>query len=1729
MAVELIFENNKNKLYKLDENEWGKTVLLKVLNYEFPSPLDITQFYNEFDITKDINLNCIRKPLKKGKYEGKHCIYFDWIEGESLKKTFGGRQNNILDFLRIAINVSLAVGELHKGGVIHKDINPNNLIINPSSKETKIISFDIATKINLKEQHLGNPEQLSGTLSYISPEQTGRMNRRIDYRTDLYSLGITFYEMLVGELPFNAKDALEMVHSHIAIIPQPVIERNKNVPKPISDIIQLLLAKKAEDRYQSAIGLQHDLEICLEKYKQNDFIQEFDLQTKDFSGKFSLPQKLYGREEELSIILNQFEEVSEGNLKLILISGYSGTGKSVLVREIHKPVTEKKGYFIEGKFDQYQMTVPYYAIFQAFNSFINILLGENKSNLEKIKNNLISVIGEEGKVLTDVLPSLELIIGKQKELPELGGAESRNRFNYVFRKFVSVLSTKEHPIVLFIDDLQWADSSSLNLLETLITDPENKYLLCIGAYRDNEVDASHPFMITVKGMKQAGAKITDIKIGNLSFENINHLLADAIGKEISDCNDLANLVHKKTQGNAFFASQFLESLYEDELLFFNYETNVWNYSLEEIEKKNITENVVELIADKAKRLSKKSLDALKIAAGMGSSFSLDILSLIHNNETGNDANNDIKSALFEGMILPMEQDYKFAHDRIQQAVYSLIPEGERDEMHLRIGRLLLEREDIEKNEKYLFDITNHLNSGINLIENDHEKLSLCKLNLKAGIKAKEASAFNVSLSYLESGINLLPKNPWEKEYKTTLGLYELAAETAYLNGDFIQMENKISQVLKHSTNLLDKVKSYEIKILAFKAENKLIDAINTGLELLEQLGEKFPKNPKLPHVMKDLAKTKFKLWGKDNEILQSLPLMENENKIAAMRIMADIASSSYWATPTLFPLLVFRMVHLSLKYGNTAVSSFGFSTYGVILCGVLGSMKSGYEFAKLGLILLDKLNAKEWKTQIYTPIYCLIINWNEHIDETLKPLQESYHIGMETGAIEFACVNTNIYCIHAFLSGKRLEGVEKESKAYSQNFDRFKQETNFNYNEVYRQGMLNLLGESKDPLILTGGAFDEEKMIAQNQERNDKTGQFFIHFNKLILCYIFQDFKNALYHSEEARKLLEAVLAKFEIPNHHFYEALTMLELYPTVKGKEKRKFMRRVNKTLRQMKKWAKDAPENFKHKYDIIYAKKMMVLNKKDLINDYLDEGIQGAIKYDFIHEAAIAQEIAGNYFLKQNERKRSEKYIKESYSSYREWGAKGKTKQLENFFPEHILSLKKNRLSAKNINESLSESISSNNSSILDINTILKSSSIISSEIVLEKLLKTLLKIVMENAGANKGVLLLNENNNFLIQAISNNAIDVDVLQNKKYQGSGLIPESVISFVIRTKKSSVIEDAQNDPQSSNDLYWKNNNVQSVLCLPIINRGELNGVLYLENNLITNAFTQERIELLSVLSGQIAVSLNNAMLYENLEQKVNERTYDLEQEKKKTEELLLNISGQKKELEKLNFTKDRIFGIIGHDLRKPVIAFRGIARKINYLLKKEDYITLKQLGEGIERDALGLNALTDNLLNWALTQKNALPYKLEKIELIQVVEEIYMTLNRLADDKGIELKHEIMPETKIFADRNSLLTIIRNLVDNGIKFTPKGGEIQITTKKTNFGIDIQISDNGVGIPSKKLNDIFSLQKNKTTEGTTGEKGTGLGLHLVHEMVELNNGKINVISNLGEGSMFIVSFKSID
>jgi histidine kinase len=1366
LTEKLIYQSRNSQIYLLEESEWNFPVIRKTLNSEYPPPSEISRFYNEFDILSGVSIDGTRRVLKRDRHKRKHALYLEYIDAKTLADAFKGKHDDILDFLYLAIAIARAVGDIHQHHIIHKDISANNILVDLHARTARVIDFGISSRLSLKTPHLGNPERLEGNLHYISPEQTGRMNRVVDSRSDLYSMGVVFYEMLAGRTPFEAHDAMEMVHAHIALKPTPLCEVNENVPRAISAIVDKLLQKNAEDRYQTAYGVAEDLEHCLAQLTSGVGIQPFELGRNDHSGKFTIVQKLYGREREVTALMDTFDEVCDGRLKMVLVAGYSGTGKSALVHEIHKPITGKRGYFIEGKFDQFQRGVPYFAILQAFRDYVNLLLTESEKRLSELKDIIQQAIGREGRVLTDVIPNLSHIIGDQPPVPEVGGMEAQNRFNYVFRKFIRAISTADHPIALFIDDLQWADAASLNLLEVLMSDHGNGYLLCIGAYRDNEVGHSHPLMIAIAQMRENGVDASTIEIGNLSEPDIDSMISDSLRRPVAEIRDLTRLVLDKTRGNAFFVNQFLNMLYHEGLLYFEREGNRWQWNADRIRELDITDNVVDLMAKKISRLPESTQDAMKLAACIGNSFDPATLSVISERGAG-DINRALHEALAAGLLTPLGNLIRFSHDRIQQAVYSLIAESDRKSVHLDIGRLLLRDTPLEEQEDILFDIVNQLNSGRDIINDPEERIHLASLNLRAGIKAKQASAFRPAYQYLETGIALLPDDHWQSLYELSRDLHTQAAETAYLNGDFPNMEEKINAVLDNARDLQEKVVPYEIRILAYKAQNRLIDATHTGIDVLRQLGERFPVAPTMAHVALELTRTRARLGRRDVARLAELPEMTDPGKIAAMRIIADIASCAYWATPALFPLLICRMCRMSLRYGNTALSAFGFATYGVILCGVLGAMKTGYEFGKLGLVLQDRFSARQWLTQIYTPIYALINNWNEHVESTLKPLQESYHIGLETGAIEFACINANIYCIHAFLSGRELVKIESETRAYSASFAQYKQETNFHYNEVYHQCMLNFMGQSENPLILAGEAYDEVQMAAQNQDRNDKTGTFFIHFNKLILSCFFHDYQRANQHAERARELLDAVLAKFEIPNHHFYESLSLLAVYSSSGAGEKRRIMSRVRGNLRKLRKWAGNAPQNYRHKVSLVEAERARVLDRIDRARIEYDRAIEGASRNRFIHEEALALELAGKFYIQCKRESLADYHLKAAYNAYREWGAEAKLRHLEERYPENI-SHSRGSFQSLGVTTSLHGVSTVAERSMLDLTTVLKASTAISGEIVLKNLLRTLMRIVIENAGAQRGILLLEKDGALLVYArYETEAEDVEVLQGIRGQ--------------------------------------------------------------------------------------------------------------------------------------------------------------------------------------------------------------------------------------------------------------------------------------------------------------------------------------------------------------------------
>ncbi|AFZ19746.1 AAA family ATPase [Allocoleopsis franciscana] len=1532
-VITQIHESANSLVYRGIRQFDQQPIILKLLKEDYPTPSQLIHYRQEYEILRKLDLEGVVKVYNLQNYQNTLVILLEDFGGESLKRWLGEKSFSLSEFLPIALQITQSLGQVHHHNIIHKDINPSNLVFNPQTGQVKLIDFGISTVLARENPSLTSPQLLEGTLAYISPEQTGRMNRSLDYRTDFYSLGVTFYELLTHQLPFQTEEALELVHCHIAKQPVPPHVLEPDIPKIISDIVMKLMAKTAEERYQSAWGIHRDLAECWHQLQQRGKISTFILASADISSRFQIPQKLYGREREVEILLRAFERVATGrvdteeenseqvisqnpkgksHIEMMLVEGYSGIGKSVLVQELYQPITQRRGYFIRGKFEQLQRNVPYSAVIQALTELVRQLLAESEVQLQQWREKLLQSLGSNGQVIIDVIPEVELIVGFQSPVPTLGATESQNRFNLVFQNFIAVFVSPLHPLVIFLDDLQWADRPSLKLMELLMTSSEPGLFL-IGAYRDNEVSSAHPLRLTLKDIKNTGTIVNKIFLKPLDLITVNQLISDTLNCSGKRTLPLAELVLAKTEGNPFFVNEFLKSLYAENLLNFippqpTLERGEWRWDLEQIKARGITENVVELMAAKIQKLPESTQQVLKLAACIGSRFELKTLAVVSEKSPQETAVN-LHSAVVEGLILPLSDayevigdwessmtndqlpitdyqspipvEYKFIHDRIQQAVYSLISEDVevrhcRARTHRQVGQLLLQNIPANQREEKIFDIVNQLNLGIELISDQSERDELAKLNLMAGKKAKASIAYEPAFKYLIFGIELFnpPQSPldqssWQRQYNLTLELYVEAAEAAYLSTNFEQMEKLAEVVLMQAITLLDKIKIYEILIQSLISQNRLLEAIDTGIKILRLLGLQFPEKPKILNIIFSLIRIKLTLFRKNIKDLIDLPDMTDPIALAAMRLMWSISYAAYLAVPELIPLLAFKMVNLSIKYGNASESASGYAGYGTILCGIIGAIDSGYQLGQLALSLLDKFNAKKLKAKTFLVVNDLIRHWKEHLGETLPALIDSFESGIETGDLEFAALSINAYVYHAYFIGKELGELEQEMAIYSEVIGKLKQETTLYLLKIWRQTVLTLLGRTEHQCRLIGEVYDEEKMLSLHQEANDRTAIFILYFNKLVLCYLFTEYQEAVKNAAITERYLDGGLGVVTVPLFHFYDSLALLAIYPSSKTSVQKRILRKVRANQKKMKKWAHYAPANFLHKFYLVEAERCRVIGQETKAIEWYDYSIAGAEENGYIQEKALAYELAAQYYISKGKDVISKAYMQEARYCYLKWGATRKVRHLEETYPQLLAATKSGIKNGKFISKSTNQS----SGEALDLATIMKATQAISGEIVLDKLLESLMKILIENAGAQKGFLILESKGKLRIEASGQvDSEKVTVLQSipiesvEEYNQTPLLSSTLINYVVRTQESVVLNDATREGQFINDSYIKTHQAKSVLCTPLMNQGKLSGIVYLENNLTTGAFTPKRIEMLSILSAQAAISIENARLYSNM-----------------------------------------------------------------------------------------------------------------------------------------------------------------------------------------------------------------------------------------------------------------------
>ncbi|MFN5970324.1 MAG: AAA family ATPase [Microcystis sp.] len=1518
--IDQLYESHNSLVYRAILKKNNQPIILKILKENYPTLSELARYKQEYEITRSFNVDGIIKAYNLQRYDNSLVMVLEDFGGQSLKLLLSKSKLSLEDFLTIAIKITGSLDAIHQANIIHKDINPFNIVYNPQTNQLKIIDFGIATRLSQEFLTPCIPNQLEGTLAYIAPEQTGRMNRVLDYRSDFYSLGVTFYELLTNQLPFSTTDPMELVHYHIAQQPLPIQEIINDIPSTISNIINKLLAKTPEERYKTAFGIKADLETCLHQLKTLGKIAQFPLGSRDITEKFQIPQKLYGREEEVNQLLAAFEKVAQGTTGMLLISGYSGIGKSALVNEIHKPITRQRGQFISGKFDQLNRNIPYSAISQAFQYLIIKLLGEQEITLETWKKKILGALGNKGQIIIDVIPELEKIIGKQPTVETLGRTETQNRFNLLFQRFLAVFCQKEHPLVMFIDDLQWADLSSLNLIKQLILNLDIKYFLIVGTYRDNEVSSTHPLVQTVEKIKQAQIPVSNIILSPLELKHINELIADTLNCSTQVCRPLAELIVKKTGGNPFFLTQLLYSLYQNNLLVFNRsqsslnlkdnERGYWRWNIEQIESLSITENVVDLMVRKIEKLDDKTQQVLKLAACIGNQFNLEILSII-NNKPPKITAEDLQSALDEGLVIPLDNKYKypllcnleelsnkpledaleyptyipykFLHDQVQQAAYALIPEEEKKQIHLKIGRLLLEniKEDVLENN--IFDIVNQLNEGSNLITDPFEKNSLALLNLQAGKKSKASTAYESSLKYLEFGLSLLTLDHWESNYQLILDLYLEILEICYVFGQSRKAQKLADLVIKNAKSALDQVKVYESKILFYRSQIQLELAISNGLDILNLLGLNLKIKHKKIHIFFKDIQIKLLLRKKRIEDLVDMPVITDSHQVAIIKILSNLISPSYSVDRDLYYAIILNLFYIHLKHGNSMLASVAYIYYACYLVETVENVELGYQFGQLALKSLDKFYVSSLSSIVLHTFHGFIKHWKNPANEKLEDLANVIHIGTESGEIAFSSYCASNYCYHLLLfAGENLQFIKIQTEKYIDIFAKYNDKYGDDFLYFCRNFCLTLMDVNQSENMSKHNNLQEEDRELNNYINSELyIFAFFGAFFKFLQLFFLKSYSVAIKYSNLCKQYKAFGGTTFIIPLQNFYESLTLLFLAQKNHLNHKKLWLEQVTLNQKEMKKWAYYAPTNYQNKYNLVEAEKARVLGQNWKAQEFYEKAIQGAKKYEFIHEEALAYERASEFYFTLGREEIGKLYLRNAYHCYIRWGAKAKVKQLEEEYPQYLLGI-----SNQNKSKGLSTTISTtgNDGAVLDLTTILKASQAISGEIKLENLLTNLMKIVIENAGAQKGCLILEQEGNWVIEA--QGTIDqetVNILESIPIESIDhdhsipILPTSIIYYVARTKETIVLNDATSSGQFTNDSYIIAKKTKSILCTPLLNQGQLKGIVYLENNLTTSAFTSERVELLNILAAQAAISIDNSRLYQTLEQRVQERTKEL------------------------------------------------------------------------------------------------------------------------------------------------------------------------------------------------------------------------------------------------------------
>ncbi len=1487
-------------LYIARREKDGASVVLKTLFEPYPKKEHLASLRREYQIINKLRgegIIEVNSLLEFG--SGKQAIEME-LFGISLAQHVASFPNQILpldQFFAIAIPLVDCIGKMHEKGIIHKDLVPRNILIDPETLGIRVIDFSAASELSREHQDVAMFTTIEGSLPYMAPEQTGRMNRDIDYRTDYYTLGISFFELLTGRLPFLVKDALEWVHCHISRQPPAPVSLNPAIPKMVSDILEKLMAKNAEDRYQSSFGLVADLTKAREYFRNGSSSTSIPLAQSDVSRLFQVPQKLYGRSAELNKLETYFENTTYGSVEFCLVSGYSGVGKSVLVQELGRSIAKKRGYLIHGKFDQFRQNAPYVALASAFRDLVRQLLGEPKERLDEWSKKIASALETNGQLIVDLIPELELVIGKQTPVQELSPAETQNRFLILFLNFVKVFASEDHPLVIFLDDLQWSDIPTLNLISRLVTATEQHHLLLIGAFRDNAVDATHPLTLTLEEIKKK-REVGLLQLEPLSQEAVDQIIRDTLVCDHSRSGQLSTVLYEKTGGNPFFTIELLKDLHERGTIFFDLKNGRWDWDLEAVKRVENSDSVIDFLVTGQHRLGESTQYILQLAACIGATFDLRTLSIIREASMETTAT-ELYEAIKSNMIIPLNETYKFVgvadsgewtgfnspddtnsgllnptyrfqHDRVQQAAYSMIPPEKKQALHLSIGRLILAHTSPKELDEVLIDVVGHLNEGRTLVTDPKERREFSRLNLEAGIKARHSSAYEAALGYLKISLEMLDSDSWGMDYALMWKLSEELQSCFYLTGDWKNADDWTETMLQHAKTPVEQGLVLSVRTRQYATIGKLPESIKAAYQGLAILGFDFIQIPTAEDVAGEVRLVAANQNGKAIEDLINNPEISDQKAQIASQLLMEIFPAAFLSgTGRVFPYLVLKSVNIALVYGNSPETAFAYAAYAMLLSGHFENPAEGFRYGELAVNLIEKFDDISLRSRIIYVYTMFVHHWSNHWSSMTPWFQKSIKAGYQSGDLLYLAYSAQDCII--WDPRLDLETASKEQRKLLVIVKECEYQDSHDSGTLFLQMQQNFQGLTSGQFSLTDDGFDEMECVSGMLGRHFMTGIANYHIYKAEIHLLYNDPAGAIPHIIEQEKLMASVMSLPQSVRFYVVSFLVRSMLLQTLEFEERESVILKMHEALAKMTKWASTCPENFEHLRLLMEAELSGLSGRISETLLLYEQAIQNANKNGFIRDEAMANELAGRFLTKNGLPKAAEGYLLASHYLYYRWGAYRKTQEMEKKHPifRGTASFHGTKSVQSTLNKPGTSGSDTLNADFLDMSSVFRASQMISGELVLGKLLKATLQILIENAGAKTGFLVEQKENKLIVVAQdgADHPEELHPAHISRNADPAFLPITLINTALRTKKPIVIGNAREQNLFSSDPYIIHQKPLSMMCVPLSTHNQGNVAVYLENNLTHSAFTEERVKVIKLLATQAAISIENARIYEQQE----------------------------------------------------------------------------------------------------------------------------------------------------------------------------------------------------------------------------------------------------------------------